>query len=274
MPTLSLTSFTRFKATDLISRVSTGPRNAQGVELEGNDISIGGDISPDGRFAVFATQASNLGSDPWVQNHVILHKDLQTGAVRQVAVHGSNPIFSPDGRWVLFLGDGGRLPGGSSGVTDLFLRDLQTGTLRRVSAEARDAQGNEAGGNQNSAEGSFSADGRYVVFSSYASNLAGPDSLGSDVFRKDLQTGAILRVSLTSGGQAPNGESSQPIVSADGRYVVFTSTADNLVAGDTNGEPDVFRKDLQTGPSSGSRPPPRTHKDGRPKRTTGLPAHR
>ena len=257
MPTLSLASFTRFKPADLISRISTGARNAQGVEVEGNDISDRRRHQPRWPLCGVRNPASNLaiGSIVGHPEPCILHKDLQTGAggpsgLLQVAAHGSHRDLDPQSVRMAtrsVRGDGAGLPGGSSGVTDLFLRDLQTGTLRRVSAEARDAQGNEAGGNQSSTEGSFSADGRYVVFSSYASNLAGPDSLGSDVFRKDLQTGALLRVSLTSGGQAPNGESSEPIVSADGRYVVFTSAADNLVAGDTNGEADIFRKDLQTG---------------------------
>jgi PKD repeat protein len=99
----------------------------------------------------------------------------------------------------------------------------------------------------------ISADGRYVAFESTATDLVPLDLNGViDVFVKDLATGAVERVSITSAGEeaAPDlnrGGSRSPSLSADGRFVAFTSRADNLVEGDTNGWPDTFVHDRQTG---------------------------
>ncbi|WP_377704209.1 DUF4214 domain-containing protein [Pseudoduganella sp. UC29_71] len=86
-----------------------------------------------------------------------------------------------------------------------------------------------------------------MVFSSSASNLVDGDTNGHrDVFRKDLQTGATLRVSLSADGQQGLGDSSNASISADGRYVLFQSTSD-FTAGDGDGRADIFVKDLYTG---------------------------
>jgi Tol biopolymer transport system component len=94
---------------------------------------------------------------------------------------------------------------------------------------------------------SVSADGTLVAFISGSPNLVSDDTNGvRDVFVRNLVTGSTTRVSLGAGGQA-DGASSNARISADGRYVVFTSLAGNLVAGDTNGVSDVFERDLTTG---------------------------
>jgi Tol biopolymer transport system component len=94
---------------------------------------------------------------------------------------------------------------------------------------------------------SVSADGTLVAFASGSSNLVAGDTNGvRDVFVRNLVTGTTTRVTLGAGGQA-NGASSNARISADGRFVVFTSLAANLVAGDTNGVADVFERDLATG---------------------------
>jgi Tol biopolymer transport system component len=90
---------------------------------------------------------------------------------------------------------------------------------------------------------SISADGRYVAFKSYASNLVPADTNGvADVFVHDRLTGQTTRVSVASDGTEANGRSDSLKVSmsADGRYVAFVSQASNLVPGDTNGDWDVF----------------------------------
>ena len=93
-----------------------------------------------------------------------------------------------------------------------------------------------------------SGDNRYVAFVSDASNLAQNDTnLAKDVFVRDLQTGAVERVSVASDGEQGNGDSTQPAISADGRYVAFTSAAANLVDGDQNDHLDVFVHDRTTG---------------------------
>ena len=95
---------------------------------------------------------------------------------------------------------------------------------------------------------SISADGRYVVFESAADNLVPGDTNDhSDVFVHDRQTGETSRVSVASDGTEGNGQSDEPSISADGRYVAFASEASNLVPGDTNHNYDILLHDRQTG---------------------------
>jgi Tol biopolymer transport system component len=127
---------------------------------------------------------------------------------------------------------------------DIFVKDMQTGTLTLVSEASDGTQGNGS-----SFQPSISSDGRYVAFQSYASNLVANDTNNiPDIFVKDTQTGAIARVSVASDGtQATGGQSFGPSLTSDGRYVAYASFADNLVAGDTNTWTDVFLRDMQTG---------------------------
>jgi len=95
---------------------------------------------------------------------------------------------------------------------------------------------------------SMSANERYVVFESVATNLVTGDTNGArDIFVHDRHTATTTRVSVGAGGVEANGDSSVPSISSDGRYVAFESVATNLVAGDTNGVADAFAHDRQTG---------------------------
>jgi Tol biopolymer transport system component len=129
---------------------------------------------------------------------------------------------------------------------------------------------NSAGeeGNAPSQASSLSATGRFVAFSSIASNLVPGDTNGvTDVFVHDRKTGVTTRVSVDSAGGEGNGDSAGPSISASGRFVAFTSAASNLVPGDTNGTEDVRRW---------SRPARDTGRDERPVRRAGgarAPAH-
>jgi Tol biopolymer transport system component len=103
-------------------------------------------------------------------------------------------------------------------------------------------------GNAQSWTPSVSADGRYVAFSSYATDLVPGDGNGTgDVFVRDRVSRTTVRVSVDSAGLDADAESWSPSVSADGRYVAFTSDATDLVPGDTNGVADVFVRNLRTG---------------------------
>lgn len=109
-----------------------------------------------------------------------------------------------------------------------------------------DSSGNPA--NDHSNRSAISGDGRYVAFSSDASNLASGDTNGmTDIFVRDRSSGTTTRVSVSSSGGESNGYSDFPSISYDGRYVVFESSASNLVSGDSNGVDDVFMHDMQTG---------------------------
>jgi Tol biopolymer transport system component len=155
-----------------------------------------------------------------------------------------NPVLSTTGRVIAFDTTATNLgiPDLNGGVRDVFVSDLVNGERRLVSAPSATlaADGPSSGP-------VISRDGQRVVFVSEATNLAAADTNGvSDVFYRDGR-GPIERVSVGLGGSAPNRASAQPDVSADGRFVVFTSAATNLVPNDTNGQPDVFMRDLTAG---------------------------
>jgi tricorn protease-like protein len=231
-----------------IQRVSS---DAAGVQ--GNYGSSNAQFSADGRYVVFESYASNLVAGDSNGATDVFVKDLQSGAIQRVSTDAAgaqgnssswNAQFSADARTVVFeSGASNLVAGDSNGARDVFVKDLQSGAIQRVSTDAAGAQGNGA-----SSKAQFSADGRTVVFESYASNLVNGDSNGAnDIFVKNLQSGAIQRVSSDAAGVQGNYGSSNAQFSADGRYVVFESYASNLVAGDSNGATDVFVKDLQSG---------------------------
>lgn len=143
------------------------------------------------------------------------------------------PHLSADGRFVVFTSTADLAGDGSlSGQGHVYLRDLLTGTTSLVSATSDGTPGNIS-----SYAPAISANGRFVLFESWANNLVANDTNETgDLFLKDLQTGKLIRVNTSSTGAEAEGESNymSTSVSADGRYVVFTSNASNLVSGDTN----------------------------------------
>ncbi len=144
---------------------------------------------------------------------------------------------SADGRHVTFVSDANNLvPSDTNGKWDIFVYDRITGMTERVSVNSSGIQANG-----DSYHASISADGRYVAFESSASNLVPGDTNGRmDIFVHDRITGITERVSVDSSGIQANQGCGSPSISADGRYVAFTSWASNLVPGDTNGKCDVF----------------------------------
>jgi Cadherin-like/Domain of unknown function (DUF4114) len=152
------------------------------------------------------------------------------------------------------------LPSGSMATTDNFGFTVTDGTTTtatpgsttRVSVSSSGTQGNDLSGTDNIntvsfVKNSISADGRYVAYESLANNLVTGDTNGkSDIFVYDRQTNTNQRVSLANNGDQGNNSSLHPIISADGRYVTFESSATNLVAGGTK-QPNIFVRDLQAG---------------------------
>ena len=105
--------------------------------------------------------------------------------------------------------------------------------------------------NNRSSVPSISADGRFVAFLSSASNLVSGDTNGtSDIFVRDTQSNTTSRVSVDTAGAQANSDSGALSISADGRYVAFSSSASNLVSGDNNAAGDIFVRDTQTGTTS------------------------
>ena len=157
-------------------------------------------------------------------------------------------MVSGDGRFVGFRSRANNLvPGDTNDALDVFVHDRLIGLTTRVSVSSNGTEANAAGlsrsfrGSMFMSRPFLSANGRYAAFTSRAANLVQDDGNGkSDVFVHDLWTGRTIRVSLTVGGTEANGDSFVSGISADGRVVAFTSLADNLVPGDTNGRRDVF----------------------------------
>ncbi|MGC2856836.1 putative Ig domain-containing protein [Novispirillum sp. DQ9] len=242
-----MTTSTASWATGTISRVSTATDGAQG-----NENSYEPAISADGRFVAFFGAASNLVPGDTNAATDVFVRDLHTGAVSRVSIaasgdQGNNSSFDPDlsanGRYVVFSSYASNLVAGdTNGETDVFVRDRLHGTIARVSTAANGAQGN--GG---SSAPSISADGRYVAFQSFASNLVPGNTNGGQIFVRDLIAGTITLVSTAADGTQGNSGSWTPALSADGRHVAFASYASNLVPGDTNDAPDIFVRNLITG---------------------------
>jgi Tol biopolymer transport system component len=210
-------------------------------------------ISADGRYVAFESGSTNLVAGDTNAANDIFVRDRQTGTTERVSVDSAEaqassdsyrPVISADGRFVAFYSFATNLVlGDTNAVHDVFVRDRQLGTTERVSVGVGGVQGNS-----DSILPAISADGRYVVFYSFAGNLVASDSNGVyDVFRRDRQLGITARMSVDNGGTQGNGASVDPDVSADGRYVTFSSSATNLDAGDTNAVDDIFVRDTNMG---------------------------
>ncbi len=243
------------RQTDRIERVSV---DADGNE--GNGKSTLSAISADGRYVAFGSRASNLvlSDTNGTQDVFVYDRDTDTIERVNIAYDGaqgdsdsfvmSGSSVSADGRYVAFSSNASNLvPGDTNGQTDSFVVDRQVDpqmphTIKRVSV-AND--GTQANGY--SSFPSISADGHYVVFVSAASNLVPGDTNGNwDTFVYDRQMDTIERVSIANNGTQGNNTSWQGSISADGRYVAFSSNASNLVSGDTNVRGDTFVYDRQT----------------------------
>jgi LPXTG-site transpeptidase (sortase) family protein len=244
--------FVHNRDTNTTTRVSVGPSGT-----EGNSDSYDPSISSDGRYVAFDSGASNLvAGDTNGQGDIFVH-DRDTDTTTRVSIHtngtteGNNYSYtssiSSDGRYVAFVSVASNLVAGdTNGSRDIFVHDRDTNTTTRVSI---DSTGTE--GDRNSYDPSISSDGRYIAFYSYASNLVAGDTNGvRDLFLHDRITGNSTRVSIDSTGTEGNSGSGSASISGDGRYVAFDSGASNLVAGDTNGDSDIFVSEVDfTAPS-------------------------
>ena len=151
--------------------------------------------------------------------------------------------ISSDGRYVAFISSATNLvPNDTNRAADVFVHDRQTGLTTRVSKNSAGVQGNNG-----SVQPAISSGGRYVAFTSSATNLVSDDTNGvDDVFVHDRQTGLTTRMSKDSAGVEGNDWSNYPSISSDGRYVAFQSNASNLVPNDTNDTWDIFVHDRET----------------------------
>jgi Tol biopolymer transport system component len=164
----------------------------------------------------------------------------------------SQPVLTPDGRFVLYASSANNLMLTSNGIPipsliparlNVYLRDRTNQTATLVSINTNGG----AGGNDNSFPVALSTNWQFALFESSASDLGpGDTNKASDIFLRDLVNGVTWLVSSSTNGLPGNGASRSAVMTPDGRYVAFVSEAFNLVANDTNKIADVFVRDMQT----------------------------
>jgi Tol biopolymer transport system component len=220
------------------------------AEGQADDASFGAGLSADGRYVAFSSDATNLVRADTNRSRDVFVRDRRAGTTKRVSLsstggQGNEESFgtsiTPDGRTVAFTSRASNLvKGDTAGQTDAFVRDVRTGRTTRVSVSSTGAQGNSE-----SAFPQISANGRHVVFHSWATNLVTGDTTADaeDIFVRDLRTRTTERVSVSSTGAQADDYSFGVAISGNGRYVAFVSYATNLVPGDTNNAADVFLRD-------------------------------
>lgn len=241
------TGITTLASGDLTNNVTTGSISTHPV------------LDSSGRFVTFLSSAAGLVTNAVSGAWHLYVRDLLNGTTTLANPDASGtgspltsvsvPSLSADVRFVAFEGEDGSLVANESNrALDVFVRDLVAGTNELISV-AHPALA-FATPNSFSLLSPFpaSADGRYIAYASDADNIVPGDTNGfRDVFVRDLASSASVLVSAAPNGVSGNGISSEPAMSGDGRYVAFTSSTTNLVAGDMNQAMDIFVRDLQTG---------------------------
>lgn len=234
-------------------------RGAPGLELisvgegsGGNAPSHTPSIDGAGDLVAFESQASNLSpqNTSGEENVYLFERPAQETKLVSVGEAGkgdeaanagsSRPSISEDGNVVAFASEASNLVAGDTNSTsDVFAYERGNSSLELVSVgeEGEPASGPSSSGDTPA----VSEDGRYVAFSSFASNLVERDFAPRGVFVRDRTEGRTTRESRGGGGDTQaNGASSAPAISADGAAIGFESTASNLVPEDENGLADVF----------------------------------
>ena len=245
--------FVRDRITHTTRRVNV---SSEGKQTTGYHWGWPVSISANCRYIAFISDASNLVNDDTNNVSDIFVHDRIAGTTERVNVssteeqanHGANysPSISADGRYVVFASYATNLVSNdTNNEGDLFVRDRIAGTTERVNVSSTEEQANRGVW---SGEIAISANGRYVVFGSYATNLVADDTNNEhDVFVRDRQSGTTQRVNITSEGEQTHSFASFNFISADGRYVFFNSRATNLAPGNSNGWPYIYVRDLFEG---------------------------
>lgn len=240
--------FLRDRVNGNTTRVSV---DTAGAQADGaSDVA---NVNPDGTLVTFRSAATNLvtGDTNGVRDVFVRDLNALTTTRVSVATDGTQgngastfPMFSDNGRFVVFSSAATNLVADdTNAVQDIFVRDRVLNTTTRVSLANDGSQANGF-----STFPLISGDGRFVAFSSDATNLVAGDTNGvTDIFVRDLVNGTTTRVSVDSAGVQGNGASRISTISGDGSLVGFESAATNLVVGDTNGVNDAFVHSRLTG---------------------------
>lgn len=217
-----------------------------------NQLGDGSSYSPrlnwDGSQIFFSGFSSNLGSNStngfsnifWAENaggNILTLEQLTLGNASSYRPE----IADFDFDFTFYSGATNLGPTDTNGVNDIYF-GVQP-SAERISVSSSGAQANSQSYNSD-----LSGDGRFVVFDSYASNLVAGDTNGArDIFVMDRDSGVVEQISFAFDGQQTNGDSYDPSISNDGRFITFVSSGSNLVEFDSNGVDDVFVHDRATG---------------------------
>ena len=236
---------------------TTARVSVSSLGIEGDGQSGSPSISGDGRYVAFDSFARNLvPGDLNFQTDVFVH-DRQNGTTVCASSPPGGPYgfgesyapsISADGRFVAFRSSAWNLvPFDANGLVDILVHDRVAGTCELASVATNGTQANG-----NCFYSSISADGRFVAFGSFATNLVPGGTNGQfQLFVRDRLAGTTDLVSVDSNGAQANQGADGPTISADGRFVAFQSISDNLVPLDTNGTTDVFVRDRLNGTTEG-----------------------
>lgn len=245
---------------DVFVRDGSGPIQRVSVAADGgqaNGDSFQADISADGRFVVFTSNATNLVRNDTNGADDIFVRDLRAGITRRVSMHGrrgqangrsGTPAISPDGRFVSFESDATDLDGrDTNGVADVFVRDVSAGRTARVSESSDGDEQNRSVVAPFRQVSDISRNGRFVVFESDATNLVDGDSnRDTDVFVSDRRRKTVERISVSTRGLQGDNDSFAPTITPNGRFVAFQSFARNLAPNGAADE-DIFIHDRKRG---------------------------
>ncbi len=214
------------------------------IPLPGGDSYVSdAQISGDGRFATYRQSGIIYRHDLFTRDTDVVSASATGVAPNDLAYDAS---ISHGGRYVAFSSLASNLldsdGGDSNGAQDIFLRDMATGDLSRVSLTDADGEANNS-----SLDPVVSDNGRFVAFTSYATNLTAGSFGHTQIYVRDTVAGTTRIVSAGGDGAQGAGDSGKADISADGRYVVFESLSGNLVAGDIDGQSDVFVRDTVAG---------------------------
>jgi uncharacterized repeat protein (TIGR01451 family) len=241
--------------TELVSVSSAGVQGDQDSEMPA--------ISADGRYVAFSSFATNLVPEDTNGFADIFVRDRVLGMTERVSVSSSGreadgdsgilnlmgaPSISGDGRFVAFSSQATNLVSGDRNDNpDVFVHDRATRETTRVSVASDGTEANAGG-----TEANISRDGRFVAFVSLADNLVPGGNFTESIYVHDRQNGVTERVSEAPDGSAANGSSFAPRLNADGRFVYFTSFANNLIPNDPDDVAvDAYLHDRVTGTTEG-----------------------
>jgi len=250
LPTILLffASYIGSAANSITSLISTSPAGAAG-----NQSSTSSQICADGNIVVFESTANNLVAGGSF-HQIYMRRVNDPASIRLVSANSdsvpandssTSPTVSADGRYVAFVSNAANLGiANTNHRMNVYVKDMNTGAVLPVSV---DSSGNA--GNDDSDYAAISADGKYVVFASYATNLTPmATNTASQIYVRDLARQTTTLVSINNDNiAAGDGDSGNPSISGDGRFVVYQSIAANLVSGNIQGMDQIFLRDRLLG---------------------------